>query len=565
MERNKLLAVLSSMFLSLSATGFCVAKEEAQRAVSHAASGESDSVAQAYQLLIAMQPARAIRKLVPPLISALRAKDTKTASRVLRLIAFAFRLDENDRCAAQMALNAVALDPASDAAKLDAAEYLFRCGQWQKAKKLSHELQQSKDAAISLIAVSQDCLRNIEFAKAIAMIQNAPKAIQSNLRVLRMLALLYQMNEDYKAAAQLYERLASSCGSSYMKEIYLGRGDVALTKFDLAKDHFLKAGKIEQNDPLWLSELGLMEMKQNHIQEARSYLRSAIQQERLSSQAHVNFAILEAYFGNTQDAFGALQHVSVLRPGAADAAFATGLVNEKLEDYKQARIAFNKALELNPYNGSAYQHLLNVERHQKLHSDEIETANRWIKNSPASFLAHAECGKTYFNAGEKEKARRSFDQAKMFAIKRGLHERSSVKSTFLTLLANSSVSYFDLGETEKAFEDALAFNQKKPAPAKAGGMYVRPPKLDLSKVAPKSKQMDAIKHALIADVLYEVQNLGGAEAQYKLAINEEPDNIVWHSCRLKVLIDQKNLVEAAKEDLYVSQHTVTHIPDAFKQ
>lgn len=534
-----------------------------QSAMADSVPAETNPVAEGYQLLIAMQPGKAIRKLTAPLVDALRKNDKKRAARILRLIAFAFRLDENDTCAAQTALNALALDPESDEAKMDAAEYLFRCGKWKEGQDISLRLQSSKVPAIALLAMSQDSLRKIEFSKAIDAIKNAPEKVQANLRVMRVLALLYQMNEDFKSSSEVLKQLASACGSPYMKEIYLGRSCAVVMQFADAKKYFEAAGKIMPADPLWMSEIGIMEMKQSHIKEAREYLRKAVAQQRLSSQAHVNFALLEAYFGSTQEANAALKHISSLRPAGADVAFASGLVSEKLEDWQQAKESFARVLKLNPYNGSAYLHLLNIARREKIRKDELKVADDWLKMNPASFLARVECGKTYYLAGQKEKALASFDLAMKFGKERGLVERKNSKMLFLSLLAYRSSCNFDLGKTGAAFEDALLFNQRKPEPAKTGAVFIRPEKVEIGKLTAGSKQLEAVKHALIADVLYEVQEYSSADLQYKQAIDNDPDNILWHSCRLKVLIDQKNYVEAAKEDLYVSQHMVTHLPDVF--
>lgn len=565
MKANKLQGVLIAIaFLS---TPAIYAKESGRRSPEAVlASNEStDPVAEGYALLQQMQAAKAIHKLTSPFISALRQQDHKRAAGILRLIAFAFRVDENDECAAQTALNAVALDPSSDAAKMDAASYLYRCGEWKRARAISENLHKSKDAAIATLAYAQDCLRKVEYSKGISAITGAPEKVQSNLKVMKALALLYQMDEDLKSSSSVYEKLAGACANDYMKEIYLGRSRTVVMDTDGARAHFKAAGRVEADDPLWMSELGILEMKKGNIKEAREYFRSAVGQERLSSQAHLNLAILEAYFGSTQDAQAALNRISKLRPAGSDVAFAIGLVSEKLEDWQEARIAFTKVLTLHPFNSSAYQHLLSLARQMKKPSDELDIAARWLQANPASFLAHVEAGKTYYLNGDKEKSLRCFDKAMQFASKRALATRSSSKGLFLTLLAFRSAANHELGKSDKAFEDALLFNQQKPEPAKAGGLYIRPNKIDVSKIPSGSKQLNAVKHALLGDVLYEAGNLLAAEREYKLATIDEPDNILWHSCRLKVLIDQKNFVEAAKEDLHVSQHVVTHFPDIFRR
>ena len=520
-------------------------------------------VKEGYGFLLQMQPAKAILRFCGPLTESVRVGDYPRAARIMRLIAFAFRLDENDQAAARCALAAAALDANSDNARLDAADYLFRCGQWKESEKLIKDIEHSSDRKVALRAFISECMKQMQLKIAIERIAKEPLAIQNDPKILMGLAYLYNLNEQPEEAAQVLRRLAALSLNPYMKEIIFGRADIAARKFDQAEKHFLAAASIFPEDPLWHTELGLLKMKQGEIPPARKHLEAALAKSRMSTQAYVNYAVIETYFGSVSEARRALKKLAQFRPHATELAFAEGVVAEKENDRNGAKKCFYRVIDHNPYNSSAYVHLLKIEREENNVANQKELAHRWLKACPMSFTAYFENGKVLFDIADWQGAIQSFNVADGFAKERDLISRKSTKNAYLTLLACRAVANLNLKKENEAIVDATSFNQLKPEPNKAGGLYIRPPRLELEKLA-KGSVREAAHHAFLGDVLYENQKFSEAESQYANAIASEPDNILWHSCRLKVLMDKKDLVAAAKEDLYVSQHMVTHIPDAFK-
>lgn len=568
--------ILQFTLLLMTASTACLAAGDSSN---EARKCDDADVKAGYECLLRFEPDQAILKFCRPLNQAIAAQDLSRASRYMRLIAFAFRLDENDEAAKTAALQAVALDPSSDYARLDAADYLFRAGQWQRSLEIIEGLKKSKDRKVALRASIHESMRTMSMSKALADIQKEPEEIRLDPKILSLNASLYLLNEQTEYAEPVLKQVSRVCPSPYMSKIFEGRAALAAKKFDEARKSFELAGQIVPKDPLWNTELGLLALKQNNIKVAREHLAQALNCRRLSSQAYVNWAVVEAYFGTVDEARRCLDFIAKRRPNGADVVLSRGLVEEKAGKIDLAQSYFKKVIELNPYNSSAYLHLLNIARDKKESAELFALIDQWLKTCPLSLTGQFECGRALVQEGHLEEGVEHLNTAERYMIERASLKRKFTQQMYLSLLAARSTALQELGsENEKqALADAFAFNQRKPAPAKAGGLFVRPTKFPESIMSSAKSLKDdkaeknrlahnaAAREALLADVLYENKRLAEAAQRYRKAIELEPENILWHSCLLKVLIDKRDFAEAAKEDIYVAQHMVNHIPDLFKK
>lgn len=95
--------------------------------------GDDERVATGYLRLQELKADGAIRSITAPFIEAINKGDRVKAARYLLLIAYGFRMDDNDDSAAVCATIASNLDPNNALALVLAADYLSRAGRLDEA------------------------------------------------------------------------------------------------------------------------------------------------------------------------------------------------------------------------------------------------------------------------------------------------------------------------------------------------------------------------------------------------------------------------------------------------
>lgn len=514
------------------------------------------------EALLRLQPDIAISYLTKPLVKALSKGDSLKASRIMRLIAYAFRLDENDSAAASAADFAWKLDPGNEACAFQLAEYLFRDGKYAESERIYKRIIETGNEGSRLRAQAFLTQQTGAISKGTELLEKHLQTSENDEQALLRLSFLYLADEENEKAASLQRKLASLAKSEYLKEIYLGRAAESEHKFEQAEQHFLNAGRQNSKDPLWQGQLALMFMKQQKIEKAKEAFLESFKCKRLNSQIHTHWAVMQAFFGSANLAFACLDHLEKLRPNSSEMYFVRGIVCEKTGRLKEASECFHKALKLNPHNSSPYIHLLQSKEAQENLDFRIKLAREWAEGCPHSATAAIELGNALKSKGDKTEALKSYLRAESMLAGRKPPKDHNYLISICTMHSSIASLLYLNGDRENALKQALLFNKLRPAQQATVGLTMRPPKTDLSTLKDKAKL--AAEHALLADCLYESRNLQDAEKEYRQALKEEPNNITYRSCLLKVLLDKRDYAAAIAEDAAVSQHLVTHVGDFFK-
>jgi tetratricopeptide (TPR) repeat protein len=510
--------------------------------------------------LLNLAPDRAIRLYCAPLNQSLACADRVTAARIMRMIALAFHLDENDTAAAQAALLALKLNPDDKYCCFQSAEYLFRDGRRQESEELLKGLCRSADPYVALRARAFLDLQQGRFHQALTAFEQYVQGNPDDERALLKLSYLYLVYEDFPQLAALERKLALRSCSEYFKEIHLGKSDEAENKLKSAEAHYRAAGRLLGQDPLWHYQLALMFMKKERIKEADQEYKQCFTCRRLISLAYSNWAVMEAFFGSTARAEDCLAYASRLRPRSYDLLFAHGIVEEKAGRLEKAGQEFEAAIAVNPYSGSPYIHLLQLSRARPAGpAERLELCRAWCRNCPHSAIAAAELGNALRESGNDDQALESYLQAESLVKGR---VPSGFRLNFCVIHAYVAGIYYKRKDLKNALAQAGIFNALRPDLPSTAGVAMRPARIDLSKLKDGAKK--AAEHALLADALYECRRLKEAEDEYRLAEKEDPGQITYHSCLLKVLLDKKDYAAAAREDAAVSQHVIMHIPEVIE-
>lgn len=511
--------------------------------------------------LLDLDPLKAIRLLCPPLNRAVANKDNVLAARIMRMIALAFRLDENDAAAVQAAQLASKLNPDDNFCRFQLADYQLRNGNWQAGEALYGELSKSADSKIALRASALLKQMRGSPEQAIELLEKYNKANPGDMRVVSKLAYLYFSNQDFDESAAMQKELANICHSPYLEQIYLARAEEAKSNYEAALTHYKAAGRINKNDPLWHGQIAMLYVKEQKIKEADAEFRQCFACKRMLSMAYTNWSVMEAFFGSDENARDCIAHALLIRPNSSEFWFARGVIQEKEGKAEQAGEAYEKSIALYPYNSSAYVHLLTLFTLEKRGIDKrIELCRSWAACCPQSATASIEYANTLRKAGKDDEALKSYLHAEEIMKERTANDKS-LALRLCIMHANIATIYYKRKEAEAALAEAIIFNKERPESASTAGVTLRPPKMELEGLSKKART--AAEHAFLADVLYECSEFTDAAQEYRLAQKDDPDNITYHSCLLKVLLDNRDYSQAAKEDAAVSHHFLTHVGNLF--
>lgn len=524
--------------------------------------GDDRRVQEAYNNLVAYNPEPALGQLAGPLTEALRAGDWPRASRYLLLCAFAFRLQDNPAAAAQCARLAMQLDRNNTLAVSMRVDYLLQLGRFDEAMTLLAKTKSLPDSIPSSLLEAHRAIAEGKPGLSRDILLSAAQTNRTHPVITVRLAGAYLACGDKASAAAWFRQAAEGAPHLYQKQMMLAKAFNAEGNWTEAKKHLEVAGQILPDDPFWHLTLAVILASEGNAG-ADAHFKAAINGSRPSVSAMVKYALYQAHQkGNFRLAHYLLDQALAMKPSSAQARQARGLIFRMQGKQEDAMAELQKAVDLNPSNSNAFAELAAspaIEKDQK----KLEAlALRWTAVCPYSAAAWKTLGKCRYQSQDFAAAKAAYERAGL-----QLNEWKAEPNWELTrclVQAGLAACFFEEKKMPEAIEQAKLFNQYKSAPPLHAGLPVRPEKVDFARLAKDSRELKAAEHAVLADALYECGNLTGAAKEYEEALAFEPDNIIWHSSLLKVYIDKKDFVGAARQDAVVSQHMMTKLPKLFE-
>ncbi|HEY9869706.1 MAG TPA: tetratricopeptide repeat protein, partial [Candidatus Obscuribacterales bacterium] len=368
-ERTNLRAACAGVLLLALLAARPAAPVEVPGTIKHDAAITDDGrVARGYNHLLNLRIDRAIAALTGPLVQSLRKPLTvpanrQQAARYLVLIGCAFDYDGNERAAGQTYRLAMQLDPDNLLAVSGLARALARAGHTEESERTYARLEPlvGKDR-IATRAAGVRALDQRDCQSAAALLKQAvamdPTDAQAHFFLAKALFALGLAKES----ASHYQLAAKYGASRYMNEICLGRAYRNTNMPKLATEHFLKAGRMLPEDPLWHfhAGYGLTDNPQLWL----DHLKQATRCRRLFPAAFLHLSLFQAHQKNYRDAQSHLNFLERLRPWCSQLYEVKGIMQRRMDKPEEAVPLLERAVKLNPYNFPAYKEL--VETHSFL-------------------------------------------------------------------------------------------------------------------------------------------------------------------------------------------------------
>jgi tetratricopeptide (TPR) repeat protein len=216
--------------------------------------------------------------------------------------------------------------------------------------------------------------------------QNMPEALEAYRaaavadpsnpdRTLDYTRLLMDMDRYDEAIEFIQTGMMETAATSPLK---LRLGAVEMIKGDYAAARGAFQAALAENPELDAAYVGL----------AQTYARQANDTEaiRILEAARVNrpgrylleyyFGLLASRLGREQEALGALKHAAQLEPNSPDPSFELGKLYASKEEWPEARLAFEHAVELNPQFAAGHYQLCRAYEHLGLRDKAEQEARQ---------------------------------------------------------------------------------------------------------------------------------------------------------------------------------------------
>ncbi len=540
-------------------------------------------------------------------------KNRKRLAHKLLWIARGFSFDENNRAARQLLSIAQQLDPDNTYIKCFLSDEYSSLGDFEKSAQLDAQLKPlaEKDVYVSRSLISH-LNRRRDLLAALALLEKTEKLPEA--KDFAFLHWIHAVTTNSLGATpeamKWYTRAASETDSPYLQKIYTAAAFQSGQQHDAAERALTEAGQINPSDPTWHSMLGLTLGIGGQIHLARQEYLAALMCRRCSSNIHNSAAKFFSSADKTKDnAFRTLDHIEKLTPWRGSIHAARAKIYMSDNQNEKAKAEYKKQIELDKYLFEGYMELSNMALKDGKSQEAFDWANRALELYPTNRFVWEQLGGLQRKTAHPKEAAEAYHKVLELMLKPFDRLNVVAKSEVATVYANSGTWAYlqakdlatqivalkkeQLGGAggpkeaqaapqaaasesrmksleaakakldEQALAEAKLFNQFKfvaELPAHLRWVKIRPARISF-----ENKDKDVAKanqHVVLADMLTETERTKDAIAEYRAALAITPDNMELHSFLFQELQKDGDWMEAAKEDVVISQKLINSIPGA---
>ncbi len=226
-----------------------------------------------------------------------------------------------------------------------------------------------KDSADYLDLEAQTLILQHRKDDALAAIQQALQTNPKEYRYLMTQGRIYQSFNDQEPAIRsflLADQIRPRCSDTYY---FLGMSFFMMEEWERAATHFQHALALDPNYHKAAFMMGVTDMANMHMPEAKPFLEAALKQQPNNPFYHLQYGVLLSLLGDPQSG---LQEILLAKDRLSSYApmhYHLGRLYNQTGDYEQARTELETAIRLEPdfpkayYQlGAVYHHLGNEEK-----------------------------------------------------------------------------------------------------------------------------------------------------------------------------------------------------------
>ncbi len=475
-------------------------------------------------------------------------------ARILTFIGRAFMFDENEPAAAQVLQMAYDLDPECSLTVSYLAETLWRLGRLNESDQLYAYLEKHCDGdTVAIEALLTRALRVSRFKDVKIYFAMADKLGDMNPLYLQSKANYLKSQGNISDSVDLLRTAYKLSASAYNKELLLALVEVTNGNQQEAVKHYRLAGKILPYEPSWHSKLGLSLTNLGTKDEALKQFEAVAYCRRFSSNSMSLLAEYLSFIGKKDEALKCLDYMEQVRPWSFIVHTVRGDVYKRASNTAGAVKEFQKAIALDPRKSLTYDYLVSIYLAGKQYDLAVKTMQKAVTFLPFSKVCWKRLGDAQSAQGRFAEAAAAYRQ--YFELTRIPELGQSDKHELASAHAALGTCYYKTNQMPEATNEAIEFNQLKHIrnPVKIlSWVRLRPDRLNFKQPLSNTLIGQAVRHAALADMLYETGKLSECCKEYRKAIELDPGNVEWNMCLFSSLADKGDYGEAIKEDLILA-------------
>lgn len=495
-----------------------------------------------------------------------KKKNREKVARLLTLIGRSFKLDENELVACSLYRTARKFDPEDTTNKAFLLESLIPSAQFAEATKLSKELDAVKgDNATILRALANQAMIVEDYDACYAYLERARKDKKdTHSYITPRLIGQCRIRQGIEAqVADLFHESGKLAESPYEQELAYGGSLLASGKFAEADEHFQRASRMLPEDIAWQSGRAQALCGMPNQQDAAfAQAIASVQKRRLTNRSMTLLANSLQGHGQPKDADKCIARLKALKPWSWHPYLAAARMVRCRGDNPGARKELAVAQRLNPRSGAIALEIAASYQCEGNLGEAILVCKKKLEDNPRFIQLWIKRGALALAMKDYAEAKASYEQALKLIPKEStlnVYWKNEAASAHAGL---GTLAYMS-GDKETATKEARQFNELKfipQLPAWLTIMILRPNRLSFT--SNSKKEIEALNHTAVADMLMETRQLKDVVAEYAKAVELNPSDVDLHSYYLNALVENNNWVEAAKEDVIISNKLVSRAADS---
>jgi tetratricopeptide (TPR) repeat protein len=336
-------------------------------------------------------------------------KDPEVKKNYIQLLILKNRLDEAQKLNDEV----LKTNGNDDTALIYRGQIQIRQGKGNDAvQTLQKALRNNSDNGIAHYQLGIAFSQMGDLARARGEWQDAVRLRPDMVEADRALASVALRNHDMPAleqsATQIIERDPNSPDGYSLR----AAANINRKQFDRAAEDVRKAIEVAPQSPIGYTQLGNLQMVQNHFGEAEKSYSQALDRDAGSADALAG--LMNAYFADKQpDKAVAAANTQIAKNGNSSAFYdllGTALFNEK-KDLKGAEAALQRSVALDKNNSDALLKLGQVQVAEGSADAAIATYQNAVKDNPREPSFYILTGELYESKQDWDKAKQSYQKA----------------------------------------------------------------------------------------------------------------------------------------------------------
>lgn len=224
--------------------------------------------------------------------------------------------------------------------------------------------------------------------------------VANELDALEAKAKKYFKQQEFFAAIEHFQAILEQDEKRVSAHLGLAAAAFSLEDYEVAAKHYDRVTKLAPMNGAACINLGAVYNRMGKYQEASTALRKGMQRDRNSAEGYFNMAFANRMLKQLSLAISSYREAIRINPEFIDAYLNLGDVYLEMKNFSQAKVQFNKVLELDPENKHAQRGMAKTQDAQSTSRNSISPFGRLVTENQ---LAENQKGRSVRELSDSER------------------------------------------------------------------------------------------------------------------------------------------------------------------